>query len=138
MRAESFNYVPIIRMTNISLLPGSAGTLDDLIADTDDGILMETNKSWSIDNLRYNFQFSTEIGWEIKNGKRARMVKNPSYAGITPEFWNSLNAICGPESYVEWGVPSCGKGQPCQIMWTGHGAAPARFRKVQVGIAHSG
>jgi TldD protein len=136
MRAESWNVAPIIRMTNISLVPGNAGSLDDLIADTNDGILMETNKSWSIDQLRYNFQFSTEAGWEIKNGKRGRLLKNCSYGGITPVFWNSCDAICGAQSYVDWGVPNCGKGQPMQTMWTGHGAAPARFRNVQVGMAH--
>jgi TldD protein len=137
MRADSWNTVPIIRMTNISLEPGTAGSLEDIVADTKDGILMETNKSWSIDNLRYNFQFSTEIGWEIKNGKRTRMLKNPSYGGITPEFWNSCDAIGSKSDYIEWGVPNCGKGQPCQIMWTGHGAAPARFKNTQVGMAHS-
>jgi TldD protein len=138
MRSESWNRVPIIRMTNISLMPGDAGTLDDLIAATDDGILMETNKSWSIDNLRYNFQFSTEIGWEIKKGKRGRMLKNPSYGGITPVFWNNCDAICGRSDYIEWGLPNCGKGQPMQTMWTGHGAAPARFRNTEVGMAHKG
>lgn len=138
MRAESWRCVPIIRMTNISLVPGSAGSLEDIVADTDDGILMETNKSWSIDQLRYNFQFSTEVGWEIKKGKRVRMLKNPSYAGITPAFWNSCDAIGGLEDYVAWGLPNCGKGQPMQTMWTGHGASPARFRGVQVGVAHSG
>ena len=138
MRAESWNVQPIIRMTNISLATGNAGTLDDLIADTEDGILMETNKSWSIDQLRYNFQFSTEAGWEIKNGKRGRLLKNCSYGGITPVFWNSCDAICGAEEYVDWGLPNCGKGQPMQIMWTGHGAAPARFRNVAVGMAHAG
>lgn len=137
MRAESWNLAPIIRMTNISLVPGNAGSLADLIAATEDGILMETNKSWSIDQLRYNFQFSTEAGWEIKNGKRGQLLKNCSYGGITPVFWNSCDAICGPEAYVEWGVPNCGKGQPMQTMWTGHGAAPARFRNVQVGMAHA-
>jgi TldD protein len=136
MRAESWNVAPIIRMTNISLVPGDAGSLDDLIADTTDGILMETNKSWSIDQLRYNFQFSTEAGWEIKNGKRGRLLKNCSYGGITPTFWNSCDAICGPASYTDWGVPNCGKGQPMQTMWTGHGAAPARFRNVNIGMAH--
>lgn len=136
MRAESWNVAPIIRMTNISLEPGKAGTLDDLLADTGDGILMETNKSWSIDQLRYNFQFSTEAGWEIKNGKRGRLLKNCSYGGITPNFWNSCDAICSESDYVDWGVPNCGKGQPMQTMWTGHGAAPARFRNVQVGMAH--
>ena len=137
MRAESWNCQPIIRMTNISLQPGNAGSLEDLIADTDYGILMDTNKSWSIDQLRFNFQFSTEAGWEIKNGKLGRLLKNCSYGGITPFFWNSCDAICGPEDYVEWGVPNCGKGQPCQMMWTGHGASPARFCNVQTGIAHA-
>lgn len=138
MRAESWNYQPIIRMTNISLDPGNAGSLEDLIADTEDGIYLDTNKSWSIDQLRYNFQFSTEAGWEIKNGKLGRLLKNCSYGGITPLFWNSCDAICGPEEYVYWGLPNCGKGQPCQTMWTGHGASPARFRNVQVGMAHAG
>jgi TldD protein len=138
LRAQSWNEQPIIRMTNISILPGTAGSLEDLIADTRDGIYMDTNKSWSIDQLRYNFQFSTEAGWEIKNGKRGRLLKNCSYGGITPQFWNSCDAIGGPEDYVYWGLPNCGKGQPCQIMWTGHGASPARFNNVQVGMAHSG
>lgn len=138
MRAESWARVPIIRMTNISLVPGDAGSLEDIIAGTDDGILMETNKSWSIDNLRYNFQFSTEIGWEVKNGRRRRMLKNCSYGGITPVFWNSCDAVGGRQDYIEWGVPNCGKGQPMQTMWTGHGAPPARFRNVQVGMAHAG
>jgi TldD protein len=96
---------------------------------------METNKSWSIDDRRYHFQFSTEIAWEIKGGKRGRMLKNPSYSGITTEFWNSCDAICGTEHWVLWGTPNCGKGQPMQTMGTGHGAAPARFRNVQVGAA---
>lgn len=137
MRAESYAFQPIIRMTNISLLPGNAGSLEELIADTEDGILFDTNKSWSIDGRRYNFQFSTEAAWEIKHGKRTRLLKNASYSGITPEFWGSLDAICSSEEYVNWGVPNCGKGQPMQTMWTGHGAAPARFRNVQVGIATS-
>lgn len=138
MRAESWNFTPIIRMTNVSLLPGNSGTLEDIIADTDDGIFMETNRSWSIDQLRYQFQFSTEIGWEIKNGKRGRMLKNCSYAGITPQFWNSCDAIADRRDYVDWGVPNCGKGQPMQTMWTGHGASPSRFRNITVGIAHAG
>jgi TldD protein len=135
MRAESWNRIPLIRMTNVSLLPG-AWKLEDLIADTDDGIYMETNRSWSIDDRRHNFQFGTEIGWEIKGGKKTRMLKNPSYGGITTDFWNSCDAICGPEYWTLWGTPNCGKGQPMQTMGTGHGAAPARFRKVQVGVAY--
>lgn len=137
MRAEGWNRIPLIRMTNVSLLPGK-GTLADLIADTEDAIYFETNRSWSIDDRRYNFQFGTEIGWEIRHGKITRMLKNPTYAGITTDFWNSCDFICGPEEWVLWGTPNCGKGQPMQTMGTGHGAAPARFRKVQVGVAYSG
>jgi len=134
MRAESWNRLPIIRMTNISLLPGTWDP-DDLVADTDDGIWMETNRSWSIDDRRYHFQFSTEIGWEIKGGKKVRMLKNPSYSGITTEFWNSCDAICSRKHWTLWAVPNCGKGQPQQTMGTGHGTAPARFRNVKVGVA---
>ncbi len=136
MRAEGWNRIPIIRMTNISILPGK-GSPEELIADTQEGIYMETNRSWSIDDRRYNFQFGTEIGWEIKNGKKTRMLKNPSYGGITTEFWNSCDAICGPEHWTLWGTPNCGKGQPMQTMGTGHGASPARFRNVKVGVAYS-
>ncbi|MBZ5694985.1 MAG: TldD/PmbA family protein [Acidobacteriia bacterium] len=134
MRCESWNRLPMIRMTNISINPGT-WKYDDLIADTDDAILMETNRSWSIDDKRYHFQFSTEIGWEIKGGKKGRMIKHPSYSGITTEFWNSCDAICSRDYWTLWGTPNCGKGQPQQVMGTGHGASPARFRNVKVGIA---
>jgi TldD protein len=138
-RAESWNRIPIIRMTNISILPGEKPlTLEQLIAGTDHGIFMQTNRSWSIDDKRYNFQFGTEIGWEIKGGKLGRMLKNPSYSGITTEFWNSMDAICSRDQWTLWGTPNCGKGQPAQIMGTGHGAAPARFRNVTVGSAYKG
>ena len=136
MRTESWNRLPIIRMTNISLKPGT-WKFDDLLADTDEGILMETNRSWSIDDRRYQFQFSTEIGWEIRGGKKIRMLKNPSYSGITTEFWNSCDAICSRDSWVLWGTPNCGKGQPMQTMGTGHGASPARFRNIRIGSAFS-
>ena len=139
LRAEGWNRLPMIRMTNISILPGEKPlTLEQLIADTDHGVYMETNKSWSIDDKRYNFQFSCEIGWEIKNGKRTRMLKNPSYSGITTEFWNSMDAICSRDQWTLWGTPNCGKGQPQQVMGTGHGASPARFRKIKVGSAYRG
>lgn len=139
LRAESWNRLPIIRMTNISILPGEKPlTLEQLIADTDHAVLLQTNKSWSIDDKRYNFQFGTEIGWEIKNGKRSRMLKNPSYSGITTDFWNSMDAICSRDQWTLWGTPNCGKGQPQQVMGTGHGAAPARFRNVKVGSAYRG
>jgi TldD protein len=138
MRAEGWNRVPMIRMTNISVLPGEKPlTLDQLIASTDHGIFFKTNRSWSIDDKRYNFQFGTEIGWEIKGGKLTRMLKNPSYSGITTEFWNSMDAICSRDQWTLWGTPNCGKGQPQQVMGTGHGAAPARFKAVKVGSAYS-
>jgi TldD protein len=137
LRAEGWNRLPMIRMTNISLLPGEKPlSLEQLIAGTDRGILMQTNRSWSIDDKRYNFQFGCEIGWEIKNGQRVRMIKNPSYSGITTEFWNSLDAICSREEWALWGTPNCGKGQPQQVMGTGHGAAPSRFRAIKVGSAY--
>src|ERR1700729_2314938 len=136
MRTESWNRLPMIRMTNISINPGT-WSYEHLIADTDDAVFMETNRSWSIDDRRYHFQFSTEIGWEIKGGKKGRMIKNPSYSGITTEFWNSCDAICSREHWTLWGTPNCGKGQPMQTMGTGHGASPSRFRNVREGVAFS-
>jgi len=134
MRADGWSRLPLIRMTNVSVMPGSAGTLEDLIADTDDGIYMDTNRSWSIDDRRLNFQFGTQVGWEIKHGKRGAMLRNPTYTGITPEFWGSCDAVCSESEWVMWGTPNCGKGQPGQIGHTGHGAAPARFTNVRVGV----
>ncbi len=139
MRADGWNRIPLIRMTNVSLLPGETPlSFDQLLASTDSGIYMQTNRSWSIDDKRYNFQFGCEIGWEIKGGKLARMLKNPSYSGITTEFWNSMDAVCSRDHWTLWGTPHCGKGQPMQVMGTGHGAAPARFRDVRVGSAYKG
>ena len=136
MRTEGWNRLPMIRMTNVSILPGT-WKFSELIADTDDAIYMDTNRSWSIDDRRYQFQFSTEIAWEIKGGKKGKMLKNPSYSGITTEFWNSCDAVSNADDWVLWGTPNCGKGQPMQVMGTGHGASPARFRNVQIGKAFS-
>jgi TldD protein len=135
MRAEGWNRAPIIRMVNVSLEPGNAGTLEDLVADTGDGILVATDKSWSIDDLRLNFQFSCEIAWEIKNGRRTRILRDPFYTGITPAFWGSCDAVCGERDWRLWGVSSCGKGDPMQTMHVGHGAAPVRVRGVTMGSA---
>lgn len=132
-RAEGWNRLAMIRMTNVNLLPGT-WTLDDLIADTDDGLYMLTNKSWSIDDKRLNFQFGCEMAYEIKNGKLGRMFKNPTYQGMTPQFWGACDAVCNADHWVLWGTPNCGKGQPMQIGHTGHGAAPARFRQIKVGV----
>ncbi len=133
MRADSWSHIPLIRMTNVNLLP-QEGTLEELVADTRDGLLLATNRSWSIDNKRLNFQFGTEVAWEIIDGKLGRMLKNPTYTGVTPRFWNSCDAICGPGEWRLWGTPNCGKGQPSQIAHVGHGVAPARFRDVEVGV----
>jgi TldD protein len=134
MRADGWNRIPLIRMTNINLEPGE-WAFDDLIADTGDGILFETNKSWSIDDKRLNFQFGTEIAWQIKDGKKRQIYKNPVYTGITPQFWNSCDAICNKNHWHIWGIPSCGKGEPMQTAHVAHGAAPTRFRNITVGVA---
>lgn len=133
MRADGWARMPIVRMTNINLLPGQ-GTLEDLIADTREGLYLITNKSWSIDDRRLNFMFGTELAFEIKNGKLGAMVKNATYTGMTPKFWNSCEAVAGEKDWVLWGLTNCGKGQPAQTMHVGHGTSPARFRKVQVGV----
>ena len=133
MRADGWNRQPLVRMTTVSLEPGD-WTFEDLIADTERGIYFETNNSWSIDDRRLNFQFACEIGWEIENGKLGRMIKNPNYTGITPEFWGGCDAICGPGHWQVWGIPNCGKGEPMQVAHVAHGAAPARFRNVRVGV----
>jgi TldD protein len=134
MRADGWDRIPLIRMTNINLLPKPGMSLDEIVADTDDGLLFETNRSWSIDDRRLNFQFGTQVGWLIRNGRRTQLVRNPTYTGITPVFWGSCDAIAGPEAWTLWGVPNCGKGEPMQTGHTGHGASPARFRNVQVGV----
>lgn len=133
MRADGWNRQPLVRMTTVSLEPGTWG-FDELVADTDDGIYLETNNSWSIDDRRLNFQFACEIGWEIKGGKLGRMIKNPNYTGITPEFWGACDAVCSRDHWQVWGIPNCGKGEPMQVAHVAHGAAPARFRKVRVGV----
>ncbi|MCA8910057.1 MAG: TldD/PmbA family protein, partial [Planctomycetes bacterium] len=132
-RADGFGNIPITRIPNLSLMPGD-WTLEDLIADTKDGIIMEVNKSWSIDQMRLNFQFGTEIGRVIKDGKITGIVKNPNYQGNTPEFWGACDAICNQDHWDLWGVINCGKGQPGQTAEMSHGGAPTRFRNIEVGI----
>ncbi len=133
MRADGWNRVPLVRMTTVSLEPGT-WALDDLIADTDDGLFVQTNNSWSIDDKRLNFQFACEIGWEIKGGTLGRMVRMPNYTGITPKFWASCDAVCSKDHWQVWGLPNCGKGEPIQVAHVAHGASPARFRGVSVGV----
>ncbi|HJS26543.1 MAG TPA: TldD/PmbA family protein [Actinomycetota bacterium] len=133
MRADGWAHYPLIRMTNISIEPRE-GSLADIIGDTKDGVFMSTNTSWSIDDHRVNFQFGCEVAWRIKDGKLAEMYRNPNYTGITTEFWGSCDAVGGREDWTVWGTPNCGKGQPGQVARVGHGASPARFRNVQLGV----
>jgi TldD protein len=134
MRADGWNRIPLIRMTNINLLPKPGMSLDEIVADTDDGLYLASNRSWSIDDRRLNFQFATEVAYEIKGGKRGRLFKNPTYTGITYEFWRSCDAVGDESSYVMLGTPNCGKGEPGQTGHIGHAVPGARFRNVQVGV----
>ncbi len=131
VRSDGWARLPMVRMTNVGLEPGPH-TLDDMIAATENGVLMDMNRSWSIDDKRLNFQFGCEIGWEIRDGQRGRMLRNPTYTGIGPLFWRSMDML-GSE-VVAWGTPNCGKGQPGQVGHTGHPAAAARFTDVRVGV----
>jgi TldD protein len=133
MRAEGWSRMPLVRMTNLHLEPHE-GALEDLLSDVDDGLYLATNKSWSIDDKRLNFQFGTQIAWEIKKGKLGRMLRDATYTGNTPLFWGTMDAVGGQESWVLYGLTNCGKGQPGQSAHVSHGAAPARFRDVQVGV----
>ena len=132
MRADSPLAIPIVRMTNINLLPGK-WKADEIIEDTRQGVLMMVNKSWSIDDRRLNFQFGTEISWEIKNGSKEKILKNPTYTGMTPVFWGSCDAV-SKDNWKMWGTPNCGKGVPPQSMYVGHGCGMARFRKTRIGV----
>jgi TldD protein len=121
-------------MVNVNLEPGE-GTLEEILSEVRDGIYMTTNKSWSIDDIRLNFQFGLEAAWEIKRGKLTRLLKNPVYTGITPRFWGGCTAVGGEADWLLTGLPSCGKGEPMQIMHVSHGAPPARFENVRVGVS---
>jgi TldD protein len=127
------NDFPLVRMTNFCLAPGK-GSLNDLIKETEKGYLLDYTKTWSIDDNRNNFQFTTELGWKIVNGEIVSIVREPTYFGITAEFWNSCDRICGPEEWEYQGTFNCGKGEPGQSLHLSHGVAPARFRNVVVNV----
>ncbi|OGS12171.1 MAG: peptidase C69 [Elusimicrobia bacterium RIFOXYA2_FULL_58_8] len=133
-RADGYANIPITRICNLSLMPGTT-PFERLLGETRDGVLMDNNKSWSIDQRRLNFQFGCEAAWLVKNGKKKNLVKNPTYQGITPKFWNSCDAIADHSAWRLWGVANCGKGQPGQTAMMCHGSSPARFRKVKIGIS---
>jgi len=130
-RADGWGSVPIVRIANIGLEPGAA-TLDQLIADVKRGIYFEGHGSYSIDQRRYNFQFGGDAFWLIENGRRAHMLRDVIYHGITPEFWNSCDGVADRSFRRRFGFITCGKGQPGQSGWMTHAASPARFRDVQV------
>ncbi|MDO9099840.1 MAG: TldD/PmbA family protein [Caldisericota bacterium] len=133
MRADGFSRCPIVRMVSINIEPGMA-SFDELVGGIDDGILVDGIKSWSIDDRRLNFQFGSEIGWEIRGGKLQEMLRNPTYTGIAYEFWRSCDAVGDASQYHVWGVDNCGKGEPMQVAHVSHGTSPARFRQVRVGV----
>jgi len=133
MKASFADDFPLVRMTNFCLAPGK-GSLKNLIAETEHGYLVDNTKTWSIDDNRNNFQFTTEIGWKIENGKITGIVKEPTYFGITPQFWNVCDRICGPEEWQMHGTFHCGKGEPGQTLHLSHGVAPARFRNIVVNV----
>ena len=128
-RSASWNRAPIDRMANINLEPGTS-KLEDMIASVEDGILMSTNRSWSIDDYRNKFQFGCEHGLLIKSGKLAGLVRNPNYRGVTVDFWNRLSAV--GQSDATYGTPFCGKGEPSQVIRVGHSSPPCLFRGVEV------
>lgn len=132
MRADSPLAIPLIRMTNINLLPGK-WKMEEIVEDTKEGMLMQTNRSWSIDDKRLNFQFGAEMAWRIKNGSKENLVKNPTYTGITPHFWNACDAV-SRDDWMLWGTPNCGKGVPGQVIYVGHGCSTARFKNIRVGL----
>lgn len=137
VRAQDWSCVPMVRITNIVLAPHE-GTLASIVADTKDGVLVAGMRSWSIDDHRLNFVFGPQIGYEIKNGKRGRIFKQPTYTGVTPQFWGSMDRVTGPQEFVVWGTPNCGKGEPEQISRTSHACGAARFRRVSVGVKSDG
>ena len=137
MRADGWNRLPLIRMTNINLEPRPGMSLEDIIADTDDGLYLESNRSWSIDDRRLNFQFGVELAREIRGGRLGRLYRNATYTGITPRFWGSCDAVADERSWMLVGVTNCGKGQPGQGMHVGHGCSGARFRDVEVGVGNT-
>jgi TldD protein len=133
VRAQDWASVPMVRMTNIVLAPGE-GTLEDIVADTKDGVLMDGIRSWSIDDHRLNFQFGPQLAWKIENGKRTKLYKKPTYTGITPQFWGGLDRVAGASEMIAWGTPNCGKGEPEQAGRTTHACSSARFKNVKMGV----
>ena len=132
-RSDGWAYLPVPFATNVFLKPGE-GTVDELLDRMGDGFYIDDNRSWSIDSRRWNFQFGTEVAWEVRRGKKTRLVRDFSYGGITPEFWGSVEAVAGSKAFKTFGMP-CGKGEPKQWGFLSHGAAPTLVRDVRIGVS---
>jgi TldD protein len=132
-RSCAFYRTPIDRMTNINIDAGEDGTLEDIVKATANGVVLDMPVSWSIGSNREHFHFGCEIAWEVKDGKRTRVLKNPTYHGHTLDFWRSLDMVGSEATWCLMQVPNCGKGEPNQIMELGHGIPVMRFRSVETG-----
>jgi predicted Zn-dependent protease len=130
-RACSWNRPPIDRMANLNLEPGNA-SFDEIISDIEHGVYMESNRSWSIDDRRYKFQFGCEYAKLIEKGKFTKTLRNPNYRATTPEFWHSLIKVGDASNWQMFGTPYCGKGEPNQAIWVGHGSPICVFTNVEV------
>jgi len=132
-RASSFWRAPLERMTNINIDPGTDGSLDDIIAATEKGVVLSGDKSWSIGSNREQFHFATEIGWLVEDGQKKGIVNNCAYSGQTLPFYRSLSMVGNESTWQVQYVDNCGKGAPSQVMQLGHGVPVCRFDNVKVG-----
>jgi TldD protein len=132
-RSDGWGYLPVCFSTHVYLEPGS-GSLDELLDRLGDGYYLDDNRSWSIDNQRLNFQFGTEVAYEVRAGRKGRLLRNFSYGGVTPDFWNRVEHVAGPDELRIFGYP-CGKGEPKQWGFLSHAAAPALVRGIRTGVA---
>ncbi len=130
-RASSWNRAPIDRMANLNLEPGDS-TVDELIGCVEKGVLMQSNRSWSIDDYRNKFQFGCEYAKLIENGQLTRTLRNPNYRGISNSFWKNLKGVGNKDSFEVYGTPNCGKGEPNQVIRVGHASPPCLFADVEV------
>ncbi|MBN1550892.1 TldD/PmbA family protein [bacterium] len=135
--ADSWQSVPILRMPNVSIEPGpvDSPSLEELIADTKRGVLVDGMGSFSIDHQRINFQFGGDCVWRIENGKIGEVIRRFTYQSHNPAFWNSVDVICRKDEWQQYGVVNCGKGQPMQRAQLTHGSAPLRLRNISIGRA---
>jgi TldD protein len=135
--AQSWRDYPFLRMPNVHLEPGGPGspTPEDMIKDVKDGVIIDGRGSYSIDQQRFNGQFGGHVFWEIKNGKKTRMVTDVTYNAITTDFWNNLDAITGKDHWQMHGTGGDAKGQPTQINSISHGCPWVRIRNIMVGAA---